>query len=113
MRQARAGFVTNFFGCAGYEIIDSAGFSTVAEGIEAAKAAKANIVVICSSDEEYATYGVEAAKAATAAGFTFIVAGNPAEGAEELKAAGTADFIHVRTNVLECLQKYNQILFNK
>lgn len=110
MRQARAGFVTNFFGCAGYEIIDNAGFATVAEGIEAAKAVKANIVVICSSDEEYVTYGVEAAKAATAAGFTFIVAGNPAEGAEELKAAGTADFIHVRTNVLDCLRKYNEQL---
>ena len=111
MRQARAGFVTNFFGCAGYEILDNTGFATVAEGIEAAKAAKANIVVICSSDEEYVTYGVEAAKAAKAEGFIYIVAGNPAEGVEELKAAGTDDFIHVRTNVLECLQKYNKILF--
>ena len=111
MRQARAGFVTNFFGCAGYEILDNTGFATVAEGLEAAKAAKANIVVICSSDEEYVTYGVEAAKAAKAEGFIYIVAGNPAEGVEELKAAGTDDFIHVRTNVLECLQKYNNILF--
>ncbi len=110
MRQARAGFVTNFFGCAGYEILDNTGFATVAEGIEAAKAVKADIVVICSSDEEYATLGVEAAKAAKAAGFLFIVAGNPAEGAEELKAAGTDDFIHVRTNVLECLKKYNSLI---
>ena len=107
MRQARAGFTTNFFGCAGYEIIDNAGFTTVAEGIEAAKAVHANIIVICSSDEEYATLGVEAAKAATTAGFTFIVAGNPTESIDQLKAAGTADFIHVRTNVLDCLRKYN------
>ena len=110
MRQARAGFVTNFFGCAGYEIIENAGFETVAEGVEAAKAVKADIVVICSSDEEYATYGVEAAKAVKAAGLVFIVAGNPAEGVEELKAAGTDDFIHVRTNVLDCLKKYNEML---
>lgn len=110
MRQARAGFVTNFFGCAGYEILDNAGFDTVEHGIEAAQAAQADIVVICSSDEEYATFGVEAAKAAKAAGFIYIVAGNPAEGVEELKAAGTDDFIHVRTNVLECLRKYNDLL---
>lgn len=111
MRQARAGFVTNFFGCAGYEILDNTGFATVAEGIEAAKAVKANIVVICSSDEEYATLGVEAANAAKAAGFLFVVAGNPAEGVEELKAAGTDEFIHVRTNVLECLKNFNNRIF--
>lgn len=110
MRQARAGFTSNFFGCAGYEIVENAGFATVDEGIEAAKAVKADIVVVCSSDEEYATFGVEAAKAAKAAGFIFIVAGNPTESIEALKAAGADDFIHVRTNVLECLKKYNDIL---
>ena len=26
MRQARAGFITNFFGCAGYEIAETAGY---------------------------------------------------------------------------------------
>ena len=107
MRQARAGFTSNFFGCAGYEIIENAGFATVEEGIEAAKAVKADIVVVCSSDEEYATFGVEAAKAA---GFIFIVAGNPTESIDALKEAGADDFIHVRTNVLECLKKYNDIL---
>ena len=110
MRQARAGFTSNFFGCAGYEIIENAGFATVEEGIEAAKAVKADIVVVCSSDEEYATFGVEAAKAAKAAGFIFIVAGNPTESIDPLKEAGADDFIHVRTNVLECLKKYNDIL---
>ena len=110
MRQARAGFTSNFFGCAGYEIIENAGFATVEEGIEAAKAVKADIVVVCSSDEEYATFGIEAAKAAKAAGFIFIVAGNPTESIDALKEAGADDFIHVRTNVLECLKKYNDIL---
>ena len=110
MRQARAGFTSNFFGCAGYEIVENAGFATVDEGIEAAKAVKADIVVVCSSDEEYATFGVEAAKAAKAAGFIFIVTGNPTESIDALKEAGADDFIHVRTNVLECLKKYNDIL---
>src|SRR5574344_1423203 len=112
MRQARAGFATNFFGCAGYQIIENVGFQTIEEGIEAAKAAKAQIVVLCSSDEEYITLGVEAAQAAKNAGFIFIIAGNPVEAMENLKNAGTDDFIHVKTNVLTCLQHYNNLLFN-
>ena len=54
MRKARAAFSSNFFGCAGYEIIDNAGFATTDEAIKAALASGAEIVVICSSDEEYA-----------------------------------------------------------
>lgn len=112
MRQARAGFATNFFGCAGYKIIENTGFQTVQEGIEAAKTAQADIVVMCSSDEEYATLGTEAAQAAKNAGFIFIIAGNPTEAVDALKAAGTDDFIHVRTNVLNSLKHYNDLLFN-
>ena len=55
----------------------------------------------------------EAAKAAKAAGFTFIVAGNPTESIDALKEAGADDFIHVRTNVLDCLKKYNAIFCQK
>ena len=109
MRQARAGFITNFFGCAGYEILDNAGFATVDDGIKAAFEAKANIVVICSSDEEYATLGVEAAQKVKAlnSNIPFVVAGNPVDCIDALKAAGADDFIHVRTNVLESLKGYN------
>ena len=110
MRQARAGFITNFFGCAGYEILDNAGFATADEGIKAAFEAKANIIVICSSDEEYATIGVEAAQKVKALNpnIPFVVAGNPTDCMEALKAAGADDFIHVRTNVLESLKGYNE-----
>ena len=44
MRQARAQYSCNFLACAGYEVVDNLGFSTVEEGIEAAMAAKADIV---------------------------------------------------------------------
>ena len=52
MRQARAGFITNFFGCAGYQIVEPAGFATVEEGVKAAGEAKPDLIVVCSSDEE-------------------------------------------------------------
>jgi methylmalonyl-CoA mutase len=38
-----------------------------------------------------------------------IVAGNP-DSAEELKAAGVADFVHIRTNPLEFLTRWQQQL---
>ena len=112
MRQARAGFVTNFFGCAGYEILDNAGFATVEEGVEAAMEAKADLIAICSSDEEYATMGVEAVKLVKAknANTLFVVAGNPTEAMEALNAAGADGYIHVRTHVLDALTQYNDKL---
>lgn len=114
MRKARATFSANFFGCAGYEIIDNNGFKTIDEGVEAAFNAKAEIVVICSSDEEYAQIGVEATQKIKAknAKTQVVIAGNPTEIIDQLKSAGLNDFIHVRSNLLETLQKYNAILAN-
>ncbi len=108
MRLARAQFSTNFFGCAGYEIIDNLGFQTPEEGIEAALKAQADIVVICSSDDEYAELAPRAFKALDGKAI-FVVAGAPAC-MEDLKAAGIENFIHVRTNVLESLQEFNKQL---
>lgn len=105
MRQARAQFSSNFLACAGYKIIDNLGFDTVEEGVDAALKAGANIVVLCSSDDEYANYAVPAYN--YLAGRTmFIVAGAPAC-MDDLKAAGIENFIHVRCNVLETLKEYN------
>ena len=108
MRQARAQFSCNFLACAGYEVIDNLGFATVEEGVEAAMAAKADIVVICSSDDEYAEHAIPAFKAVDGRAM-FIVAGAPAC-MEELQAAGIEHFIHVRCNVLETLKKFNGLL---
>lgn len=108
MRLARSQFSCNFFGCAGYELIDNMGFATVEEGVAAAKAAKADIVVLCSSDDEYA----EAAPAAFAAlgnAAQFVVAGAPAC-MDDLKAKGIEHFINVRSNVLETLKSFNKML---
>lgn len=105
MRLARSQFSANFFACAGYEIIDNLGFETVLEGIDAALAKKADIVVICSSDDEYATLAPEAFKVLDNRAL-FVVAGAPAC-TEELKAQGITEFINVRSNVLETLKTFN------
>ncbi len=105
MRQARAQFSCNFLATAGYEVIDNLGFKSVEEGVKAAFEAKADIVVICSSDDEYAEYAIPAYEAIKDKAI-FIVAGAPAC-SEELKAAGIENFIHVRVNVLETLKELN------
>lgn len=112
MRQARAGFITNFFGCAGYEISETAGYKTVEEGVNAAVEQKADLVVLCSSDEEYATLGVELAQGLKTKipDTPVLVAGNPVEAMEALTKSGVADYIHVKVNVLDTLRKYNQQL---
>jgi methylmalonyl-CoA mutase len=105
MRQARAQFSSNFLACAGYKIIDNLGFDTVEQGVDAALAAGADIVVLCSSDDEYATYAIPAFKYLDGRAM-FVVAGAPAC-MEELKAAGIENYVHVRCNVLETLKDYN------
>ena len=105
MRQARAQFSGNFFGCAGYEIIDNLGFKTIEEGVQAAFSKNADIIVLCSSDDEYAELAPAAFKAVDGKAI-FVVAGAP-ECMEDLKAQGIENFIHVRCNVLETLKDFN------
>lgn len=105
MRQARAQFSCNFLAAAGYEVIDNLGFKSIEEGAEAAIKANADIVVLCSSDDEYAEYAVPAFEILKDKAI-FIIAGAPAC-SEELQQAGIENFIHVRVNVLETLKALN------
>jgi methylmalonyl-CoA mutase len=112
MLRARAGFATNFFGCAGYEIFDNLGFATVEEGVKSALLSGAEVVVICSSDEEYPVIVPEIARQIKAAksSVRVVVAGYPKEFIEPFKAAGVDDFIHVRSNMLETLRGFQKTI---
>ncbi len=104
MRKVRAQFACNFFAVAGYEVKEGKGYDTVAEGLADAKANGAQIIVICSSDDEYVTLAPEAFAGKDNA--LFVVAGSPAC-MDELKAKGITNFIHVKSNLLEELTGYN------
>lgn len=108
MRLARSQFSANFFGCAGYKIIDNLGFQTAEEGVKAAREQKADIIVLCSSDDEYATYAPEVFNLVKGKEL-FVVAGAPAC-AEDLKAKGIEHFVNVKSNVLETLKNFNATL---
>ena len=110
MRKARANFASNFFACAGFQVVDNPGFKTLDEGIAAAREVKPEILVICSSDEEYgdgnALQIFEALKNET----IVVLAGNPEGTADILKEAGLKYFIHVKSYVLETLQEFQRQL---
>jgi len=108
MRLARATFVKNFFGCAGYATIDTNGVESAAAGIELMKKHNPEIMVLCSKDDEYVALAQEIFPAVSAAfpKTIKIIAGNPKDQMEELKAAGAEDFIHVMTNAIESLTAY-------
>ena len=108
MRKARAQFACNFFAVAGFDVLDNNGFKTVEEGWKAAQEADAQIVVICSSDDEYAELA-PAAFEAVAGKAIFVVAGAPAC-TDELKAKGIANFISVKSNLLSELKAYQSTL---
>ncbi|PIF05514.1 MAG: methylmalonyl-CoA mutase small subunit [Draconibacterium sp.] len=106
-RKARAQFSCNFFAVAGFEVIDNNGFQSAEEGVNAAKEKNADIIVVCSSDEEYAEIVPKVAELLN--NEILVVAGNP-ECREELKEKGITNFIHVRSNILEELKAYQDKL---
>lgn len=108
MRKARAQFACNFFACAGFQVMDNNGFKTVDEGVKACAEHKAAIVVLCSSDDEYAGFAPEAYEKLKDKAVV-VVAGNP-ECRPELEAKGLSNYIHVKNNVLEELKGYQQKL---
>jgi methylmalonyl-CoA mutase len=106
MRSARSNFATNFFACAGFGIVIQRFNNT-----DEIAACEADLIVLCSSDPEYlplATALIAALKTQARA-TPVLVAGNP-DSAAQLQAAGVADFIHVRSNPIELLTKWQQQL---
>ncbi len=109
MRIARAQFASNFFAVAGFDLIDNPGFKTVEDGIKAAEESKAEIVVICSSDDEYAEIAPKILEQLKGNAIV-VLAGYPKDILEDLRAAGLKHFIHMRSNVLENLQEIQKEL---
>ncbi len=104
MRMARSNFAANFFACAGFETVTRR-FRKATE----IAAADGDLIVLCSADAEYAAIAAELMPKLRELRPTtpVIVAGTP-EDAEQLAAAGIADFVHVRSNPVEVLTKWQE-----
>lgn len=104
MARARAQFSCNFFACAGIRVVDNTFFKSIEEGVKAALDSQAEIVVICSSDDDYAEVAPKINEMIAGKAIV-VVAGAPAC-MEELQQKGINNFISVKSNVLETLQSY-------
>ena len=104
MARARSQFSCNFFACAGIKVIDNTYFKSIEEGVKAALESKAQIVVVCASDDDYAEAAPKI-KELLCGKAILVVAGAPAC-APELEAQGITNFINVKSNVLETLKFY-------
>jgi methylmalonyl-CoA mutase len=116
MRKARAAFMTNFFACAGYEITEISNCESAKEAVKQIEINKYDIVSLCSSDEEYISFAkaYQTEIATIEKRPILLVAGNPKEAIAELKQIGIEDFIHIRTNIIESLNGFQErILRNK
>jgi methylmalonyl-CoA mutase len=99
MRTARANFALNFLGCAGFEIDESDAGAYVESN--------AHLIVLCSSDLEYLAFAEEVCSATQ---IPVIVAGNPKDRIEALKAAGVQGFIHIASDAVETLNYWQDRL---
>ncbi len=104
MARARAQFSCNFFACAGIRVQDNNFFASVEDGVKEALASGAQIVVVCASDDDYATVAPQVQELLGGKAI-LVVAGAPAC-TEELQAKGINNFISVKSNVLETLRGY-------
>jgi methylmalonyl-CoA mutase len=106
MRSARSNFAADFFACAGFDIVTQRFAS--ADGIAASDA---ELIVLCSSDPEYLPVAAELMPRLKALGreTPVLIAGYP-DSAEQLRSAGVADFVHIRSNPLEFLTAWQQKL---
>lgn len=112
VRKARSAFAANFFGCAGYQIEQPIGFETVDAALKATKAGEPDIVVICSSDKEYAALvpticeGLDKLQKRP----LVVLAGESKKNENAFREAGIDAFIHARCNVLETLKYFQSKL---
>lgn len=115
MRRARAAFSLNFFGLAGFEIIDNVGFGSVDECVNALKENPSEIIVFCAADEDYFELGSEFFEKVknTHPSTVQVIAGRPKNNLEKLETIGFRNFIYYGMNLTEELEKYQNLIFEK
>lgn len=109
MRRARAQFSAGFFASAGFEILDNIGFQSVDEGVQAVREKNPDIVVICSSDQEYAELAPAIYDQLKDTSI-IVIAGYPKDSIEMLRNKGIQHFIHIKSNLTESLKEFQKLL---
>jgi methylmalonyl-CoA mutase len=97
MKGARSNFCLNFFGCAGFDMVEAEEYAGT----------DADLIVLCSSDTEYLAFAQEVCGKVKA---PVLVAGNPKEQIAALQAAGVQGFIHILSDAIKTLTEWQNKL---
>jgi methylmalonyl-CoA mutase len=97
MKGARSNFCLNFFGCAGFDMVEA----------EEDEGTDADLIVLCSSDAEYLAFAQEVCGKVKV---PVLVAGNPKEQIAALQAAGVQGFIHILSDAIQTLTEWQDKL---
>lgn len=111
---ARAGFARNLFEAGGLAAPSHDGFAKdgatdIAALVAAYETSGAKLACLCGSDAGYATEGVAAAQALSAAGATIWLAGKPGDLEAALNNAGVTSFIQAGGDAVAALEAAQQI----
>ena len=105
MRKARAAFAYDFMGVSGFDILAEKSYDTIEEAAENSAKSNSNIVVICSSDNDYIENALQFINSFRAfdSDKVLLLAGNPVDIADQLTKAGLDGFIHMKSNVINLI----------
>ena len=103
--KARAAFSYDFMGVTAYDIRDEKNYDSAKRAAATTASSKSDIVVICSSDNDYREHALDFVKTFKSLNTDkiLLLAGYPESIVEELKEAGLDGFIHMRSDILVTL----------
>lgn len=105
MRKARAAFAYDFMGISGYDILPERSFDSYEEAALSSSKSLSNVVIICSSDEDYLSTALKfvALFRDNNSEKTLLLAGNPSTIVNDLKKAGLDACINLQSDLFESL----------
>ena len=105
MRKARAAFAYDFMGVSGFNILAEKSYDNVETAAKISARSNSNVVVICSSDNDYQENALQFIKTFRKidSDKTLLLAGNPVDIADQLTKAGLDGFIHMKSNVINLI----------
>ncbi|WP_117879268.1 methylmalonyl-CoA mutase family protein [Aureibaculum luteum] len=107
MRKARAAFAYDFIGVSGFEVRQEKSYKDALEAAEESAKSDSNVVVICSSDQDYDESALNFVKAFRALNTdkVLLLAGNPTNIIDELTESGLDGCIHMKTDIISTISK--------
>ncbi|MFW5760818.1 MAG: methylmalonyl-CoA mutase family protein [Cyclobacteriaceae bacterium] len=112
MRKARATFSFRFFGTSGFNVVEGPAVYSIEDAVKVSTEHKAEIIVLCSSDDDYAAMGESFAQKfkSKSGNKKLVLAGYPADIVDKLKNAGFDNFVHLKSNAVETLRDFQKQL---